>query len=173
MSLFDEGEGSDTPSPERPVLPYAGTSGWSGSETSQARADHDDTSGSTGARQSETLRYLSARRARGATWRELAAEYGWHHGQASGALSTLHKTSYIARLTETRDRCKVYVLLLYVDDRATEPYTPNTQKPKDVLAERIADLILDYIEARHDPGEQVAIWQQMLGVLVEYREASS
>ena len=173
MSLFDPGEGRDVPSPENPILPYAGTSGWSGSETSAARADHADTTGLTGARQHETLRFLASRRARGATWKELAAWLDVHHGTASGALSVLHKTHYIARLTEKRERCKVYVLLTYIDGRETEPYTPNTQKPRDVLATLIADLFLDYLDARTDPGVQAETWRTMRSVADEYREASS
>lgn len=59
---------------------------------------------------------------RGATWQEVALAIGLHHGAASGALSVLHKTGHIARLAETRTRCKVYVLPQYVLDRPTEPH---------------------------------------------------
>jgi len=43
-----------------------------------------------------------------------------HHGRISGALSTLHKLGKLSRLTETRGRCKVYVLPEYVNERPTE-----------------------------------------------------
>ena len=40
------------------VLPYAGTSGWSGSRTSEERARQEDENGTTSWRQSETLGVL-------------------------------------------------------------------------------------------------------------------
>ena len=53
---------------------------------------------------------------------ELRTVTGWHHGQASGVLSCLHKEEKIARLTESRDRCKCYVHPMYVNGRETEPH---------------------------------------------------
>lgn len=103
-----------------PETPYAGTSGWSGSQTSRERAEDEDRGGVTTERQRVVLVLLNARGSLGATWRELAQVEGWHHGQASGALSTLHKTGHIARLaTERRERCSVYVLPEFVGERET------------------------------------------------------
>lgn len=117
------------PSEEEPVLPYAGTSGWSGSSTSEERALNEDASGVTARRQHDTIHALGGAAERGLTWRELAGFYGWHHGQASGSLSTLHKGGRIARLTEKRDRCKVYVLHEYVNERPTEDHGRATPRP--------------------------------------------
>jgi hypothetical protein len=103
-------------------LPYAGTSGWSGSSTSRARAVTADASGETSYRQSAALFALFQAGPEGMTWKELGDKMGWHHGTASGALSVLHKDAKIARLTETRDRCKVYVHLYYVDEREVEAH---------------------------------------------------
>lgn len=103
-----------------PELPYAGTSGHSGGETSKARALRDDKDGSTSMRQIHTVNRLRAVGSSGQTWKELASRYGWHHGQASGVLSVLHKTGHVARLTEKRQRCFVYVLPEYVDGRETQ-----------------------------------------------------
>lgn len=108
-------------------LPYAGTSGWSGSDTSQERAEQEDSDGTTSRRQEQTLASLAGRHGEGLTWRELGTARGWHHGQASGVLSVLHKTGRIARLTERRDRCAVYVLTDYVGDRITAPH--GSSKP--------------------------------------------
>jgi hypothetical protein len=105
-----------------PLLPYAGTSGWSGSATSQSRAVNADRDGTTSAHQRQALESLSGRGSDGGTWRELADEYGWHHGTASGVLSVLHKEGVIARLSTSRSRCKVYVLPDYVDGRETEQH---------------------------------------------------
>jgi hypothetical protein len=115
-----------------PVLPYPDggdtrTSGWSGSDTSRDRARRDDTTGATNDRQAAVLRYLRMKRIDGATWKELADHFEWHHGQASGALSNLHKAGLIARLTETRDRCAVYVIPSLVAGRPATSY--RTRRP--------------------------------------------
>lgn len=92
------------------VLPYAGTSGWSGSETSRDRALTEDSTGISAQRQRQVLNELQFAGEFGLTWKELADAYKWHHGQASGVLSVLHKEGLIYRLTERRNRCAVYVL---------------------------------------------------------------
>ena len=104
---------------ELPLTPYAGTSGWSGSQTSQDRAVQDDTDGTTKGRQNVTLRLINASKTYGMTWEELADETGWHHGQASGVLSVLHKEGLIERLTERRGKCAVYIGLNSVNGRKT------------------------------------------------------
>jgi hypothetical protein len=55
------------------------------------------------------------------TWRDLSNRTGWHHGNASGVLSVLHKSDLIIRLEESRVGSKVYVLPDYVDNRAVSP----------------------------------------------------
>jgi hypothetical protein len=105
-----------------PLLPYAGTSGWSGSETSRQRALDADHTGVTGKRQRMTLRLLDVAGADGLTWTELGRALGVHHGSASGVLSVLHKEGRICRLTEVRNKCRVYVLPEHVQDRETEPH---------------------------------------------------
>lgn len=97
--------------------PYAGTSGWSGSDTSEERARHADASGETEDRQQLTLRALRSAADKGLTYQELGSIFGWHHGKSSGALSVLHKVGEIARLTERRNKCLVYVLPEHVHGR--------------------------------------------------------
>lgn len=104
---------------ELPLTPYAGTSGWSGSQTSQDRAVQEDTDGTTKGRQNVTLRMINASKTYGMTWKELADETGWHHGQASGVLSVLHKEGLIERLAERRGKCAVYIGLNSVNGRKT------------------------------------------------------
>lgn len=111
--------------PELPVLPYGGTSGWSGSDTSQDRATKADRDGLTGLNQKKTLSLLKLAQDKGLTWNELADTFGWHHGTASGALSVLHKAGHIARLKERRNRCAVYVALDYINNREIEHHKPN------------------------------------------------
>lgn len=131
------------------ALPYNGTSGWSGSDTSLARAIDDDTSGRTSERQQATLGSLAQAGDLGLTYRELGEIHGWHHGQSSGALSVLHKTGRVARLTERRNRCKVYVLPEHVNDRHTEPHggsmNPRDGNPREahMMTEQQASVLID------------------------------
>jgi hypothetical protein len=111
-----------------PVLPYAGTSGWSGSDTSKARAVTADRDGTTTARQMRTLSLLRDAGVTGLTWKEMSDITGEHHGQVTGSLSNLHKEGLIARLSESRLRCKVYVLPENVNGRDTES---QGRKPSD------------------------------------------
>ena len=102
---------------DQPVLPYAGTSGWSGSETSKQRAVRNDKDGTTGKRQAQTLMMVLVTAYVGITWKELSEITGWHHGTASGVLSVLDKAGRIVRLKETRNGCAVYVSLGWIENR--------------------------------------------------------
>jgi hypothetical protein len=132
-----------------PVLPYgsadpndpeATSSGWSGSDTSRERARRADEDGTTSKRQREVVAMLARAGTRGLTWPELAEAHGWHHGQASGALSALHKSGRIARLgpRHARGRCSVYVVAEHVDGRDTAPYGPQRRSLDDVSDEALA-----------------------------------
>jgi len=105
-----------------PFLPYSDTSGWSGSETSKARAIAEDSDGTTKGRQLTTIRALAKAGKLGLTWKELASHFGWHHGQATSVLSVLHLENRINRLTEKRSRSAVYVLPEFVNERQTSPH---------------------------------------------------
>jgi len=105
------------------VFPYAGTSGWSGSDTSRARAVNADLKGNTAKRQLATQGALLNAGELGLTVHELDAMFEWnHHGKTSGVLSVLHKAGKIARLTISRNGCKIYVLPSFVNGRLTEPH---------------------------------------------------
>lgn len=108
-----------------PVLPYAGTSGFSGTDTSEARAVERDTTGKTLSSQNDTLKYLHDAGDNGMTVSELRAKTGWHHGIASSSLTNLHGADKIARLEEKRNRCHVYVHPDFVNGRATQPKGRN------------------------------------------------
>lgn len=103
-----------------PELPYNGTSGHSGTDTSKARAVSSDRSGKTALRQAQALNLLAEQTFHGLTWKELSERTGLHHGTASGVLSVLHKAGRIARLRESRNGCKVYVDLRCVNGRQVE-----------------------------------------------------
>jgi hypothetical protein len=104
----------------QPELPYNGTSGHSGTDTSKERALDADRSGKTALRQAQALNLLGQRRVTGITWKEFSEITGLHHGTASGVLSVLHKAGRIARLKETRKGCKVYVDLRCINGRVIE-----------------------------------------------------
>jgi hypothetical protein len=104
----------------QPELPYNGTSGHSGTDTSKERVLHADRSGRTALRQAQALNLLSQREMAGLTWKEFSEITGLHHGTASGVLSVLHKTGRIARLKETRNGCKVYVDVFCIQGRVIE-----------------------------------------------------
>jgi hypothetical protein len=108
-----------TAATQEPFLPYDGTSGWSGSDASQARAEYADASGLTSERQIQVVDALALAGNTGGTWKELGAYLGWHHGTISGALSVLHQGNYIARLVEQRNKCSVYVHPDFIFGRAT------------------------------------------------------
>jgi len=110
---------------DQPSLPYAGTEGWSGSDTSRERAYADATAGTAGKRQRDVLDLLGRQGSDGLTWSEAAYALDLHHGQASASLSALHKEDRIARLKERRGRSQIYVLPQYVGDREVAPFRPN------------------------------------------------
>ena len=105
-----------------PYRPYKGTAGWSGTDTSQARAVDNIKSGREKNHQILALAHLKLSGLSGVTWKELADSQGWHHGTASGILSVLHQSGAIVRTIKRRNRCKVYVHQDYKDQVIHEVY---------------------------------------------------
>lgn len=66
-----------------------------------------------------------------------------HHGHISGALSLLHRDLKIARLTEKREGCKVYVHPDFLNGRKAEPQGSGNL-PKDEVEELVA--LRDFID---------------------------
>jgi hypothetical protein len=109
---------------QNPSVTYAGTSGHSGTDTSRERAEREDNDGVTSQVQRKVLQSLKFRGVYGNTVAELRDTL-WmhHHGQVSSALTNLHRAGRIARLSDKRNRCKVYVLPEFVNNRDTEEPT--------------------------------------------------
>ena len=105
-----------------PYKPYKGTAGWSGTDTSQARAVDNIKSGREKNHQILALAHLKLSGLSGVTWKELADSQGWHHGTASGILSVLHQSGAIVRAIKARNRCKIYVHQDYKDSIMHEVY---------------------------------------------------
>ena len=109
-------------------LPYGGTSGWSGTDTSYERAVQLSTTGEISRRQRKTLQYMRERGALGVTWKDLSGYFGWHHGSASSVLTVLHKTEHIVRLMNRREKCRIYVLPEFQQGRdSDQPVQRMTQ----------------------------------------------
>lgn len=96
---------------------YAGTTGWSGTDTSRAQAEP-----AKHARvQDVVMVYIGSRGQVGATIADLRDQFDYlHHGSLSSALTSLHRDGRLARLVDKRDRCHIYVLPVNVADRDTE-----------------------------------------------------
>jgi imidazolonepropionase-like amidohydrolase len=102
-------------------VPYNGTAGWSGSDTSEQRAHDNVNSGRELNNQQLALHLLKRAGTSGLTWKEVATATGWHHGTASGVLSVLHTSGAIVRIYTVRNRCKVYVHQDFKDEVKVEP----------------------------------------------------
>lgn len=129
-------------------LPYAGTSGWSGSNTSRERATERDADGRTASIQARIVDNAAHAGAFGVTIAWLRDAYpDEHHGTLSGALTALHKTGRLLRLTEKRDKCSVYVHPRFLLGREAVP--PKTPK-------KIQEVVVDGDTDRHLLGALVA-----------------
>lgn len=139
---------------DQAALPYAGTEGYAGSDTSRERAIREAVDGVASKRQRYVLIVAGRAKEKGITVAELR-DGNLHHGRVSGALSALHKVGRLMRLTEVRGKCKVYVLPEYVNGRPTEPHGVVHRADKETLAaanlvaERLAriediDALFDY-----------------------------
>lgn len=142
---------------DQPILPYPSedgtTSGFAaGVATSEERAREADTDDTTNRRQQITLDLLGDAGTKGLTWGELSDIRGYHHGQASGVLSNLHKAGKIARLTERRGRSFVYVLPEYVNGRDTQPQG-RTQQATYTRADLAAAWAVGYDAGWQDSDE--------------------
>jgi hypothetical protein len=155
------------------ALPYAGTEGFAGSDTSRAQAIKDVISGTASKRQRFILILAQRAKERGITVADVR-DSTLHHGRVSGALSVLHKVGKLARLTEVRDKCKVYVLPEFVNDRQTEPHGVIHKADKETL--RAAALVeehlrrYDDIEALFDITRETDEYTDALWRLVLYAQ---
>jgi hypothetical protein len=148
-------------------LPYAGTEGYAGSDTSRQRALAEAVDGTASKRQRYILILAERAGEKGITVAELR-DASLHHGRVSGALSVLHKVGKLARLSEVRGKCKVYVLPKYVSDRPTEPHGVVHKADKETLdaaalvegrLRRIEDFEALFDLAGDEPEFDAAMWR--------------
>lgn len=87
---------------EKAALPYNGTSGRGGSAASREAKSREDASGETTRRQRQVLAELDKAGPQGLNTAQLGVRLNLHHGQSSGALSSLHKVGLVYRLADTK-----------------------------------------------------------------------
>lgn len=105
------------------ITPYGRKgSGYSGSSASKRRQKDEDETGVTGFRQVAIFKTIAGFRGQGMTTGEVERVHKVGHGQASGALTLLHRRGAVVRLAERRNRQHVYVLPEFVYDREQSPY---------------------------------------------------
>lgn len=132
---------------EEAELPYAGTEGHAGSDTSRDRAFREAIDGTASKRQRYILIMAQRAHERGITVADLR-DTSLHHGRVSGALSVLHKAGKLNRLRETRDKCKVYVMPQFVNGRETESHGVIHRADKHTLA--AAETVEARLRAKED-----------------------
>lgn len=116
---------------EQLMVPYGNTgSGHAGNDTSRDRQEIQDASGLTGRRQKATLEAIELSAKYGVTSAEMEDLLGVGHGQASSALSHLHRAGHIRRIKERRNKQEIYVLPEHVGDRKESPYNPRPEQRK-------------------------------------------
>jgi len=128
--------------------PYNGTVGHSGTDTSRERAERK--AGHIDEELDVVVDFLTRAGTRGLTVTTVkrAALTGddnqlrlAHHGTASAALSILHKSGRIARLTERRNGAHIYVTPENIDGRDFERFIGNRVKAQiAALDETLAEL---------------------------------
>lgn len=122
-----------------PVLPYGGTEGHSGTDTSRERAEREALSASE--RQQTVLDLAAQWREDGVTVDEVRKGGIPHHGSASATLSVLHQGGSLVRLVEKRGGCKVYVLPEHVAGRPFEKFVGNREKAQIEALEEASETI--------------------------------
>lgn len=108
-------------------VPYKGTAGWSGTDTSKERALYNLRTGKEYNNQQKALALINDADSAGLTWKELSEHTGMHHGTASGVLSVLHKSGAILRTTKVRNGCKIYMHIAFADLIKHEIYKSKTK----------------------------------------------
>lgn len=111
------------------MIPYGTTgSGHAGNATSRERQEKEDAAGLTGKRQRAVFEAVELSARYGVTALEMEQLLGVGHGQASSALSHLHRAGRIRRITERRNKQEVYVLAVHVGERKESPYNPRPER---------------------------------------------
>lgn len=133
--------------PEDLMKPYPGMgSGHAGNDTSRERQERNDASGVTSLVQRAALGILANMQSEGLTAAEFEDSMGIGHGQASSALSHLHRAGKIKRVKMRRKRHEIYVLPECVNGREESPYRPRLKPAKparDISDDQLRAIMMD------------------------------
>lgn len=137
---------------------------------SRERAHREANDGTAADRALQILNTL-AHEPFGLTWGEVADRLGLHHGQASGALSNLHKTGRVFMLRTKRGKAHPYVHSHFRDaypetDRYDTPAQTHAGKVRELERQIAAALEADYRRGRHIDDPWI---NSLVGALVEMR----
>jgi hypothetical protein len=126
---------------------YGDTGGYVNRDTSIDRAVEEASSGVLSARLNAIVRILSDSGVQGMTWKEVADRLGLHHGQASGALSNLHKNGQVVMLKSMRNKCHPYVVAGLVDSFEENEYWQKPVRTKSTEKIELADALVEALKA--------------------------
>ena len=148
-----------------------GTTGHVDRPASRERAQREADDGTAADRALSILNLLT-REPLGLTWGEVADRLGLHHGQASGALSNLHKTGRVFMLREKRGRAHPYVHSQYRDaypeqERFDTPAQTRGGKIRELERQIVAALEADHVRGYRTGDRWI---DSLIAEVVELRE---
>ena len=120
-------------------------SGDAGNESSRARRLIADKTGLTGKRQKVIYQLVTLAGSDGMTVGEVENHTRLGHGQASSALTHLHRAGHIQRITEQRMKQEIYVHPDFRNDRPESPYRPRREihHPRYLTKEQTLAVMMD------------------------------
>lgn len=120
--------------------------------------------------------YVESRGLRGVTWKEISRSLGLHHGQASGALSNLHRLGRVFVLAnEKQERCQLYVAdkwrNAWDDDSRVDSPAITKAGRRNIAVVDLADTVRGFLNANQylSPEE----WRLKLSEALENYEKES
>lgn len=145
-----------------------GTTGHVDRPASIERAHREADDGTAGERALAILGVL-AHEPLGVTWGEIADRLQLHHGQASGALSNLHKQGRVFMLRAKRGKAHPYVHDKYRDayapnERYDTPAQTQSGKIREIERQLCAALEADYRRGLHLEDRYL---DSLVGILVD------
>jgi hypothetical protein len=147
---------------------YNGTGGYVERPASKQRATREAKDGTLSRRAQSISQLLLDAGKDGLTWKQVGERLRLHHGQASGALSNMHKAGVVFMLRQQRDRCHPYV---HADYRIWWDDSRRFDNPAKTRAGERNDLVehlLDTLETvTGQPNEQQ--WQYVMACVDKVR----
>jgi hypothetical protein len=109
---------------------------------------------------------ISRQGTHGCTWKEIAEELGIHHGQASGALSNLHKLERVFTVHGyKRKGCSVYVTDIWRGswhraERMDEPVQTKAKRDR-ILLDAVLDSAWQVVDSGGAPMDLLLLEQAL------------